>query len=109
MDERSAQNFQIPLSWVGVEELPIFQVNQFLSQSDPQGEFFLTCGQMTMPPLLGTPEEQTAQLERVAYVPIKPVARLGLTRRRVEELIDILQQTLSGYDRTQGTDRGENG
>ncbi len=101
MDEGFARNIEVPLAWVGVEELPILQVNQFIGQADPRGEFFLTFGQMTMPPLLGTPEQQAAQLEQIAYVPIKPVARLGFTRSRVEELIGVLQQTLINYDQAQ--------
>lgn len=105
MDEGIARNIEIPLAWVGVEELPILQVNQFLGQSDPQGEFFVTLGQMTMPPLLGTPEQQATQIQQIAYVPIKPIARLGFTRQRLEEFIGILQQTLVNYDQAQETGR----
>jgi hypothetical protein len=65
---------------------------------------------MTMPPLLGTPEQQAAQLEQIAYVPIKPVVRLGFTRSRLEEIIGVLQQTISNYDQARRTmGRGEEG
>ncbi len=110
MDEGIVREVQIPLAWVGVEELPVYQVNQAIGQSDPQGEIYVTFGHMTMPPLLGTPEQQAAQLEQVAYVPIKPVVRLGFTRGRLEELIGVLQQTLSNFDQARrATGRGEEG
>lgn len=103
------QGREIPLAWVGAEELPIFFVNQFLGQSNPPGEFFVTFGQMTLPAILGTPEEQVEQVQQIAYVPVKPVARMGFTRERLEELIGVLQQTLINYDQSQEMGRGIEG
>jgi hypothetical protein len=89
----------IPTTWIGAEELPVLFVNSFVGQIHPQeGAFYLTIGQTVPPALVGTPQEQAEQLEQIAYVPVKPVARLALTRSRMEELVTILQMNLENYD-----------
>jgi hypothetical protein len=89
----------IPTTWIGAEDLPVLFVNTFVGQIQPQeGAFYLTLGQTVPPALIGTPQEQTEQLEQIAYVPVKPVARLALTRSRMEELVAILQVNLEQYD-----------
>lgn len=98
MDEENA-GVPIPLAWIGAEDLPVLFVNQFVGQVEAeQGVFFLNIGQALPPALLGTPEEQAEQLEQIAYVPVKPVARLALTRERLEYLIAILQTNLDQHD-----------
>jgi hypothetical protein len=84
----------VPLTWVGVEEVPIVFVNQFMGQVDDRGDVILSLGQLTPPALIGTPEEQAKQAQRLAYVPVKPVARLNLSRPRVVEMIAVLNQVL---------------
>lgn len=89
----------IPTTWIGAEDLPVLFVNSFVGQIQPQeGAFYLTLGQTVPPALIGTPQEQVEQLEQIAYVPVKPVARLVLTRSRMEELVAILQMNLEQYD-----------
>ena len=97
----------IPLTWIGAEELPVLFVNQFVAQVDEGGEFFLTLGQTLPPALIGTPEERAEQLEQIAYVPVKPVARLALTERGCQELIANLQNVRDNYEqlRTMRDDR----
>lgn len=63
---------EIPVSWVGAEELPILYANQFVGQVH-EDTFFLTIGQLVPPALIGTPEEQAEQLEEIAYLPVKPL------------------------------------
>lgn len=95
----------IPTTWIGAEDLPVLFVNTFVGQVQPQEKaFYLTIGQTVPPALLGTPEEQTEQLEQIAYVPVKPVARLAFTRSRLEELIAILRTNLDQYDQIVGED-----
>jgi len=67
----------------------------------------LTIGQSVDPALIGTPEERMAQLEQIAYVPIRPVARLAFSRARCEELIGILNVILEAYDHQQEEMGGE--
>jgi hypothetical protein len=57
-------------------------------------------GQVTGPPVIGTPEDIRLEAERASSVPIATLARLGLTRGRVVELIAILQASLDDHDRT---------
>ena len=98
MDEQDAGR-SIPVTWVGAEDLPVLFVNSFVGQVEvEQGVFFLTIGQMVPPALIGTPEERAEQLEQVSYVPVKPVARLALTRERLEYLVQILHTNLDQYD-----------
>jgi hypothetical protein len=89
------------LEWIDFEEQPIVFANHFLAQYQPD-EFVLTMGQVTGPPAVGTPE-QIRELARGAdHVPIHTLARIGLTRHRLTELIDILQATLEDHDRLVG-------
>lgn len=98
MDEEHYER-AIPTTWIGAEDLPVLFVNSFVGQIQPQeGAFYLTLGQTVPPALIGTPQEQVEQLEQIAYVPVKPVARLVLTRSRMEELVAILQMNLEQYD-----------
>lgn len=100
-----SERIDIPLVWVGAEEAPILLVNQFLGQSE-QEEIVLSIGQMTPPVLMGTREQIIEQARQVSYVPVRTVARLGLTRGRLQELMDVLQQTLANYDRAQQAREG---
>jgi hypothetical protein len=91
------QGIQIPVVWLGPEDVPIMLANAFISQFDPQtfDSLTLTVGQMTPPAIQGlTDEDRRQQIEQIAYVPIKPVVRLGLTPARALELIATLQSNL---------------
>jgi len=83
-------------------------VNRFIGQN-LEDHFVLTVGQSVDPPLIGTPEEKREQLDQIAYVPVKPVARLAFSRARCEELIGILNVIKDGYDQqqTEGGGGGE--
>ena len=97
MDEETPY-VDIPLAWIGAEELPVHLLNQFVCQFS-QDEFILTLGQTVPPAIMGvTPEERAQQIEGIAYVPVKPIARLALTRARLVELIATLQANLGQYD-----------
>ena len=92
----------LPLQWIDFEETPILFSNHFLAQHQPN-EFVLTFGQVTGPPVVGTPEQTREQARGVSRVPIQTVARTGLTRDRLVELIEILQVTLREHDRILGS------
>jgi hypothetical protein len=97
----------IPLTWIGTEELPLLWVNRFIGQN-LEDHFVLTIGQSVNPPLIGTPEEKIEQLEQIAYVPVRPVARLAFSRARCEELIGILNVIKDSHDEQQEGKGGEN-
>jgi hypothetical protein len=88
-----------PIVWVGVEDLPVHFVNQFIGVVAPH-EVFLTLGTIVPPPILGaTEEERKAAAESIQFVQVKPVARIALTPARLRELIGVLNQTLSNYEK----------
>jgi hypothetical protein len=91
------QQVQLPVSWVGAEELPVQFVNAFVGVVGP-GEIFLNLGSYLPPAIVGaTPEEREAQVRAVGYIPIKPIARLALTPARLDEMIKTLQDTRTNY------------
>ncbi len=97
----------IPLTWIGAEELPVLFANTLVGQVEAEQDvFFLTIGQTLPPALIGTPDERLEQLEQIAYVPVKPVARLAFTRERLEYLIAILQTNLDQYKEIQRQKEG---
>jgi len=88
---------EIPVVWLGAEEVPILHANAFVSQFDPQtmDALTLTVGQTTFPAIAAaTDEEREEQIRNVAFVPVKPVVRLALTERRARELVAVLLANL---------------
>jgi len=94
------EGLEVPVVWAGVEDVPILYANTFVCQWDvvSQGGFILTIGQLTPPALIGTPEEVRDQAEQVSYVPVRAIARIGVTRAKLAELIAILTINRDSYD-----------
>jgi hypothetical protein len=89
----------LSLDWVEFDDTPILFANHFLIQHQPD-EFVVSLGQVTGPPLMGTPEEIREQARGLSSVPIQTLARVGLTRQRLVELIALLRAELDEHDRT---------
>jgi hypothetical protein len=88
----------IPLVYEGLDDLPVMFANQFLVQSQ-QSEFIVAFGQQAPPLILpGTEEERRAQVARIHYVPVRMLARFGLTEERFRELIALMTDYLKKYD-----------
>jgi hypothetical protein len=96
------ENVQVPLVWVGVEELPLLSVNQILGQILGKDEFLLAFGQVAPPILLGTDEQKRDQARMLTFAAIKPVARLAMTRQRIQELRDLLDRQIEAHDKQHG-------
>jgi hypothetical protein len=94
-------DFTLPLAWADFDEIPILFANHFLVHHEAD-EFVLSLSQVTELPLVGTPEEMREQARSFDHVPIHTVARVGLTRQRVQELIGVLQAKLEEQDRAMG-------
>jgi hypothetical protein len=101
LTEETKQEVSLPIAWVGAEDVSIALANQFLSQVGLQDEVVLTFGQLTPPALLGTPEQQQEQMKDIPFVSVKPIARLGLTKAGLDQLIEVLQQTQRNYEQVQ--------
>ena len=104
MSESSPEGRALPLVWLGLEDLPILFANQMLIQNVVRDEFVLAFGQVTPPVLLGDDEAKERQLDEIAYVGVKPIARVSLSRQRLQELIRVLQENLATHDRLHGAD-----
>jgi hypothetical protein len=100
LTEQLPEGVPFPIAWEGVDDLPVLFVNQVLGQVGQQTEVVLTFGQLTPPAILGeTQAEREQQIRDVTRIPIKPVARLALTRAGLEQLITVLHQTLENHDK----------
>ncbi|HYM63244.1 MAG TPA: hypothetical protein VES61_01060 [Gaiellaceae bacterium] len=97
-EEASGEEVQVPVVWVGVEEAPILYANAFISQFDLKEGFIITAGQMTPPPLTGTPEEILEKAKELSYVPVRVAARLALTHTQMIELAQSLQANLEQFE-----------
>ena len=97
------EGVELPLLFTGVDDTPILLANQFAGQVEP-GLFTLIVGQMSVPLLIGTPEERREQAERVSYVPVKVLGRYSMTEGRLLELIQMLNRQLSVLQEQQQED-----
>lgn len=101
-DQPGEGSIPMPLLWIGLDEEPVVMVNQFIGQVQ-QDEIVLSFGAMVQPPLIGlTPEDRRQQALSITHIPIRPVLRFTMTRRRVEELQTMLRDTLDIYDKRYG-------
>jgi len=107
LDEHSERR-DVPLTWENLESVPVFFSNQYVCQYN-QDEFILTFGQMTPPMLLGDLEDRAEQLRRLEYVPVKPLARVAFTYKRLVELIQVLEINREQYEREQEARRQQMG
>jgi hypothetical protein len=97
----SAQDISIPLEWIDFDETPILFANHFLVQHQIE-EFVVSLGQVVGPPTVAPPEDLTAPaapIHDARHVPINTLARFGLSRHRMVELIELLQNAVEEHDR----------
>jgi hypothetical protein len=94
----TTEELRLPLAMGDFNESPILFANHFLVQFQDD-EFVLAVNQVTGPPLVGTPEQVRAQARELSHVPVHTLARVGLTRHRLIELIALLQERLEEHDR----------
>ena len=90
------ESIELPLYVIGADEVPILFSNLMVVQHE-QKEFILTFCQFSPPLALGPPEAQREQVKSMPYVPVKVVARVGLTPQRLSELIGILQENYNTW------------
>ena len=93
---------EVPLIWVGLDELPVQTATHFVVQISGPEELIFTIGHVAPPMLTGTPEQQIQQAESVAFVQGRPIARVGLTTNRIRELIKLLEEALVNHQRATG-------
>ena len=101
LTEESREWMDIPVVWEGLENIPIALVNNALGQVGQQDEIIVSFGQLTPPVLYGDLEQQREQAQQIERLAVRPVARLGLTRAGLDDLIRILTGTRDNYDKVQ--------
>ncbi len=105
-DEIPEEGVALPVLWIGLDDLPVLMANQFVGQV-LQDEIILSFGSMVPPPVIGaTVEERRDQIERLTHVQVRPMIRISVTRRRLEELQALLRDTLTNYDNRYGQQGG---
>ncbi len=89
---------EIEASWVGAEDLPVQFANAFAGVVGPNAAF-LDIGSV-VPPSISAPtqEEREAQLRAITFLPIKPIARVALSREGLDDLIGTLEQMRQNFD-----------
>jgi hypothetical protein len=96
-----APGLDLPPRWTDLDDVPILFANHFLVQQHPH-EFVISVGQLMEPPLVGSPEQVREQAAALTHVPVTTLARVGVTRDRLRELIAVLQASLDEHDRILG-------
>ncbi len=87
---------QLPVRYVGVDDVPVLLANQFLLQAEQHSDgFIVSIGQLTPPILMGSADEQRQQAQQIPFVPIRIIGRYSLSRERAAALAGLLQQALA--------------
>lgn len=93
---------EIPVVWVEPDDPRAQWVNQIVSvfQAD---EFTISLGQLSPPIILGENDDDRRERARnIPFVQVQTIAKVVMTRRRVEELIRVLQENLQKHDAATG-------
>lgn len=69
------------------------EANVFVLAVNPDGCHF-TVGQVQLPLLAGSPEQQQAQVQQLSYIGIKVLAKLVMTPQRLLELRNVINGQL---------------
>jgi hypothetical protein len=99
--------------WRDIEQ-PAHPANQFaatfgLPASDGKPDtIYLRIGHAEPPFITGTPDQIQEQLDALPTVPIDILGKYSLTRTRLKELIDVLQQAAHNYDVALGAETDDN-
>jgi hypothetical protein len=105
-EETGSETVTVTVDWGDVYEAPLTHVNQFLGQigiatadGTPDG-VCLVLGNVGPPVLVGDdPEALKRQIEALkGGVRVSVHGRFQMSRGRLEELINVLQQTAGKYD-----------
>lgn len=102
-DEPNGETRDVPVVWLDRDTEPILFANVILAQH-VNDEFIISFGQASPPVLQGSEEERREALANLTAVPVKAVARIGVTPQRMREFVNVMWQNLERYEH-----EGENG
>jgi hypothetical protein len=99
----------VRLLWIDLDEVVIQHANQFVGQANGE-EIYLSLGCAPPPVIMGdTPDERRAQAQNIGYIPVRPIARVSMTRDHLDQLIRVLNQTVEIYERQKREREGGEG
>ncbi len=93
--DEQAEMVSESVRYVGIESMPVQFANQFAVQPDQDG-IVLTIGQATSSIAVGGEETSQQQVQALAHVPVRTLARIFLPPARVRELAKLLGQFVQG-------------
>jgi hypothetical protein len=100
----------VPVTWAGIEELPILLATSFATSLLSESEILLAIGQAAAPIIPGDEETQARTLSDLESIEARPLARLVLSPQRAVELIDLLSKMVALQKQVAGTDdKGDGG
>ncbi|MFI1811336.1 hypothetical protein ACH414_13550 [Streptomyces sp. NPDC020422] len=98
-----SESFQVRLVWRNAD-MPSQPINQFIVSmglpgpgGDPDA-VHIALGQADPPLITGTPEQMRQQAQELGTLPVDTKGRYVLSRTRLGELIQVLQQAANTYD-----------
>ncbi|RSN12784.1 hypothetical protein DMB42_11440 [Nonomuraea sp. WAC 01424] len=100
------ENFPVTVDWSDLDGMPITHVNQFLVQAGPPTAgagpdgVYLVIGSIPPPFIPRDTEGQRQAIEALKATGIRVTihGRYQMSRERLDELIQVLQQTADQYD-----------
>lgn len=94
--------------WGDVENVPVQFTNQFsasvglTSHRGTPDAIYLTFGHVSLPIMLGSPDDVRERLEAKGKLTVSILARFSLTRDRLDELIEVLDSVRRQHDAVVG-------
>lgn len=95
-EQQPGRNINLPIQWHIPEDVQSRYVTNVLVQPGPN-EIFISLFEARLPILTGTPEENSAELERLGSVKAECVGRIIVAPDTVPGIINALQVGLESY------------
>lgn len=97
--EKLPEAVELPVVWVGRENVETVVANQFVIQIDPDTElYYLIAGHLAHPIIAGTAEEQLEAVKQISRLEVQTRAAFALTKTRILELRDVLNRVAEGIE-----------
>jgi len=91
------ESMRVPVSFEVPDDIVSRYATNFVAQHT-ENEFILTFYEVHPPILLGSPDENKAQLEALGPIPATCVAIIILSPHGMRQLVDVLQRNLADFD-----------
>jgi len=96
MPNQEPEQIAVPIQWHVPEDLTCQYATTLVVQQT-EHEFMLSFFRTAPPLIVGTPEEQKAQLEQIGHVRADCVARIIVAAGRMPEFVQLLRSATEKY------------